>query len=81
MAAIVEGEGVGRPGKAAVKAFGKYKAGLTDENLKRYAEAYWRSKRREAVQTPDWTHYAVSRSKAYTVQAAVNQMLATHSHR
>ncbi len=74
MPANVAGQNMARTGKAARRAFVQYKDALSP-GLQRYAEAYWRHRRREQVAKPDPEQYWISYPQAAGVEGAVEAII------
>ena len=76
MPANVAGQNLPRTGKAARRLFVEYKAKLNPTS-QRYAEAYWRHKRREAVSEPTSSDYGLSPRHATAIEHAIESIIET----
>lgn len=68
----------GRPGQEALQAFRRFQRKLSPRGQK-YAEAYWRHRRRAAVRRPDPKRYGVGQVTAETIEAAINAVIDAYS--
>lgn len=72
--ANVPGQNLTRTGKAARRAYVKWREDLSPVSAG-YAEAYWRHRRREAVSPPDFRRYGISSVQAELIEGAIESIL------